>query len=127
MLKPNAMKQKIGSGGTVFGLFGSIPHPSAVDLIGAAGYDFVILDAEHVLVNPETLENMIRAAEAAGLTALVRVPDSAPNTILRVLDAGAQGVVVPHVNNAEEAARIVKASRYYPLGMRSLNGGRPAD
>lgn len=126
MLKPNRVKQKVAAGEAVYGLFCSIPHPTLVEMIGAADYDFVIIDAEHVLINPETLENMIRAAEVAGLTAFVRVPDKAPNTILKVLDAGAQGVVVPHVRNAEEAREIVKASRYFPQGERSLNGGRPA-
>jgi 4-hydroxy-2-oxoheptanedioate aldolase len=127
MLRENLLKKKLHAGDTVFGLFCSIPHPALVDMIAAAGYDFVIIDTEHVLINPETLEHMLRAADAAGITALVRVPDAAPNTILRVLDAGAQGVVIPHVSTPELAEAAVRASRYHPLGMRSLNGGRPAD
>lgn len=114
------------AGETSFGLFCSIPHPALVEMIGDAGYDFVILDTEHAHVNPETLEHLIRAAEVAGLTPLVRVADGAPNTILKALDAGAQGVVVPHVRTKEEAENIVRAARYFPLGERSLNGGRNA-
>lgn len=94
-------------------------------MIGCADFDFVIIDTEHVLMNPETLENMIRAAETAQVTPLVRVGDSQPGTILRVLDSGAQGVVVPNVQSREEAERIVQYSRYYPQGTRSLNSGRP--
>ncbi|ASS74026.1 siderophore biosynthesis protein SbnG [Tumebacillus algifaecis] len=127
MLRENVLKRKLQQGETVFGLICSVPHPTMVEMIAAADYDFVIIDTEHVLINPETLENMLRAADASGITALVRVQDAAPNTILRVLDAGAHGVVVPHVRTKEEAEAIVKASRYYPQGMRSLNGGRPAD
>ncbi|WP_410513169.1 aldolase/citrate lyase family protein [Paenibacillus sp. BR2-3] len=125
MLGDNALKRKLLEGKAVYGLFCSIPSPIMVEMIGCAGFDFVIIDTEHVLINPETLENMIRAAETTHITPLVRVADANPGTILRVLDAGAQGVVVPHVQSKEEAENIVRFSRYYPLGTRSLNSGRP--
>lgn len=125
MLRKNRLKEKVRNKEEAFGLFCSIPSPIIVEMIGCADYDFVIIDTEHVLINPETLENMIRAGEAAGLTVLVRVPDDNPGNILRALDGGAQGVVVPHVESKEQAEKIVKASRYYPHGTRSLNGGRP--
>ncbi|MFD2371609.1 HpcH/HpaI aldolase/citrate lyase family protein [Brevibacillus sp. GCM10020057] len=125
MLQENALKRKLRAGETVFGLFCSIPAPIVVEMIGCAEFDFVIIDCEHVSINPETLENMIRAAECARITPLVRVADAQPGTILRALDSGAQGVVVPHVQSREQAEHIVRCSRYYPLGMRSLNSGRP--
>ncbi|WP_139490120.1 HpcH/HpaI aldolase family protein [Brevibacillus dissolubilis] len=125
MLRTNTLKQKIQAGHPAFGLFCSIPSPTMVEMIGCADFDFVIIDTEHVLINPETLENMIRAADAAHLTPLVRVADANPGTILRALDSGAQGIVVPHVQSREQAEAIVRASRYYPEGMRSLNSGRP--
>lgn len=124
MLQTNQLKQALANGKTVFGLLNSIPSPLAVEMIGYAGYDFVILDMEHVCVNPETLENMVRAAECAGVTPLVRVPNAAPENILRALDCGAQGVVVPHVSNRLDAEQAVAASRYYPLGRRGISGGR---
>lgn len=125
MLRKNALKDKLQQGKTVYGLFCSIPSPVMVEMIGCAEFDFVIIDTEHVLINPETLENMIRAAETVNITPLVRVADDNPGTILRVLDSGAQGVVVPHVHSREQAENIVRFSRYYPLGTRSLNSGRP--
>lgn len=124
MLQTNKLKARLREGQTVFGLLGSLPLPLMAEMIGYAGYDFVILDLEHVGTNPETLENQIRAAECAGLTALVRVPSAAPDTILRVLDAGALGVVVPHVRNRSEAEAAVAACRYHPLGGRGISGGR---
>ena len=124
MLQTNQLKRALADGKTVFGLLNSIPSPLLVEMIGHAGYDFVILDMEHVCVNPETLENMVRAAECAGTTPLVRVPDAAPAAILRALDCGAQGIVVPHVRNAAQAAQAVAASRYHPLGTRGISGGR---
>lgn len=126
MLRRNTLKQALLSRRPVAGLFCSTPAPLVVEMIGCAGFDFVILDTEHVLVNPETLANMIRAAEGVGLTVLVRVPAGSPDMILQVLDAGAQGVVVPRVNRADDIARAVQASRYHPHGCRGLNGGRMA-
>lgn len=125
MLKHNTLKQKIQSGETVFGLFCSIPSPSAVEIIGEAGFDFVIIDTEHVMVNPETLENMIRAAEGVGLTPFVRVSDNHPKQILKILDAGAQGIVLPMIEHADEVRQVVAACKYHPEGQRSLNAGRP--
>jgi staphyloferrin B biosynthesis citrate synthase len=119
------LKQKLAGKQPAFGLFCSMPSPVAVELIGEADFDFVIIDTEHVLVNPETLENMIRAAEAVGVTPLVRVSDIDPKEILRALDGGAQGIVVPRVENGAEMRRIVAACKYHPAGSRSLNGGRP--
>ncbi|MDF2958839.1 MAG: siderophore biosynthesis protein SbnG [Paenibacillus sp.] len=108
----------------MFGMIGSIPSPVVVEMVGCAGFDFIIIDTEHVQVNPETLEHMIRAAEAVELTALVRVSEAHPKEILRALDAGAMGIVVPHVETGEQAEQIVRACKYGPVGNRSLNSGR---
>ena len=124
MLKLNRLKQKLGEGATVHGLLNSMPSALMVEMIAYAGYDFVILDMEHVCVNPETLEHMLRAAECAGLPALVRVPAGSVDAITRVLDAGAQGVVLPHIRTADDARSAVLASRYHPLGQRGISGGR---
>lgn len=124
MLQANQLKASLATGRDVFGLINSLPLPLMTEMIGYAGFDFVILDLEHVGVNPQTLENMIRAAECAGTTTLVRVPHSAPDVILRVLDAGAQGIVVPHVRNRTEAELAVASTRYHPLGTRGIAGGR---
>lgn len=124
MLQTNRLKQALHTEQPLFGMINSVPAPLLVEMLGYAGYDFVLLDLEHVGVNPETLENLVRAAECAGVTALVRVPGAFPEIILKVLDCGAQGIVVPHVRNAEEATRAVSASRYCPAGSRGISGGR---
>lgn len=124
MLQTNKLRTRLAAGQRVYGLINSIPAPLLVEMIGYAGYDFVILDLEHVGVDPQTLENMIRAAESCGLTPLVRVPGIQPDTILRVLDAGAMGIVVPRVQDSEQARQAVRASRYHPLGERGISGGR---
>lgn len=124
MLRANAVKEKLAAGEDVYGLFCAIPEPVLVEMIGCAGYDFVILDTEHTLVNPQQLENLVRAAEAVGLTPFVRVPEADPGAVLRALDAGAMGVVVPHVRQRSDVDDAIRAARYHPEGMRSLNGGR---
>lgn len=124
MMMSLSLKDKLRQGQTVYGLFNSIPHPLIIEMIAASGYDFVIIDTEHTAINDETLENMIRAAETAGITPLVRVSQSIERDIIKVLDMGARGIVVPHVESRKRAEDIVKLSRYYPEGMRSLNGGR---
>jgi 2-keto-3-deoxy-L-rhamnonate aldolase RhmA len=118
----NALRQKT----PVFGIFCFIPVPQMIELIAGAGFDFVVIDNEHTLINPETLENMLRAADASGIPALVRVPSSATAEIARVLDAGAHGVVLPRVRTREQAAAAVRLSRYAPAGDRGLAAGRSA-
>ncbi len=108
----------------VYGLFVATPSPAMVEMVAAAGYDVAIIDAEHALLSPETLQHMIRAAEASGVVPWVRVPEHDPGFVLRALDAGATGIVVPHVRTRGDLEQVVAAARYAPEGRRSLNGGR---
>ncbi|MFC5695536.1 HpcH/HpaI aldolase/citrate lyase family protein [Pseudomonas sp. GCM10022186] len=125
MLRINQLKRKLGAGQAAYGVICSIPSPAAIELIAEAAFDFVIIDMEHVLINPETVENMIRTAEAYDLTPLVRVADLNPKTLLRLLDGGAQGIVLPMIESPEQLANAIAACKYHPLGRRSLNAGRP--
>jgi 4-hydroxy-2-oxoheptanedioate aldolase len=124
MLQANKLRARLTAGDRVYGLINSIAAPLLVEMIGHAGFDFVVIDLEHVGVNPQTLEDLIRAAECCGLTALVRVPGVEPGTILRALDAGALGIVVPRVQDEAQAREAVRAARYHPLGQRGISGGR---
>ncbi|NWA64262.1 siderophore biosynthesis protein SbnG, partial [Pantoea sp. B9002] len=109
MLRTNRLKQKLATGQVVHGLISSIPSPAAIELIAEAGFDFVIIDMEHVLINPETVEHMIRTAEAYDLTPLARVADLDPKTLLRLLDGGAQGIVLPMVECPVQLAAAIAA------------------
>ncbi len=124
MLRPNTVRAKLNAGDEVYGLFCAIPSPVLVEMIGCAGYDFVILDTEHSLVDPQQLENLIRAAEAVDVTPFVRVAEADPAILLRCLDAGAMGVVIAHVRRRADVDAAIRAARYAPEGMRSLGGGR---
>ncbi|MBR2564880.1 MAG: siderophore biosynthesis protein SbnG [Paenibacillus sp.] len=124
-MRINTLKEKIARKQEVFGLFVSIPHPIIIEMIGHANYDFVIIDLEHTSTSMETVEELIRAAEGVGLTPLVRIPKVERTEILKVLDCGAQGIVIPHVETLAQVKETVHHAYYHPLGMRSLNSGRP--
>ncbi|POR26385.1 HpcH/HpaI aldolase family protein [Paenibacillus polymyxa] len=124
-MRTNTLKEKIERKQSVFGLFVSIPHPVIIEMIGHAEYDFVIIDLEHAAPNMESVEELVRAAELAGMTPLVRISKVERVEILKVLDCGAQGIVIPHVEQREQVEEAVRHAYYHPLGMRSLNSGRP--
>lgn len=126
-MQTNKTKAKLSEGKVVFGAIISRYAPDLVELFGAIGYDFVMLDCEHGPMDLDQLEHMVRAAEVFGITPIARVPDHADATILRFLDRGVQGVIVPHVNTREEAEAVAKAARYYPEGHRGVGGGRAHD
>ena len=108
----------------VIGTFAAIPHPVAIEVTAAAGLDFLCIDAEHSQIDRELIENLVRAADAHQVPALVRVPSHAPEWIASVLDSGAAGVLVPRVSTAAQARAAVMATRYPPIGERGVGPGR---
>ncbi|MCE9686861.1 aldolase/citrate lyase family protein [Shewanella sp. AS16] len=124
MLGTNSLKAKLAGNEVVFGMLNSVPTPVVIEMLACAGYDFVLLDTEHVLHGDENLAHCIRAAESAGITPLVRVADANPAVIGRLLDAGAQGIVVSRVTDVDTARLAIAASKYPPLGHRGISGGR---
>jgi 2-keto-3-deoxy-L-rhamnonate aldolase RhmA len=125
-MRPNRLKRALQAGSMQFGTFVTSSDPQIVEAIGYAGCDFVILDMEHTAIDYGHLPALCAAAENAGMTPLVRVGACEPNPILRVLDSGAFGVIAPHVRRKEDAAALVAACRYPPLGIRGVNGGTRA-
>src|SRR5215510_5165959 len=126
MNKTNRMKAKLKAGEPAFGVSVMIPSPQIVEMVGAAGFDWVLLDCEHGTLTLESVELMAMAAEAAGITAIARPMTSSPEHILQVLDRGVMGVQVPHVITAEDARRVISAVKYHPLGSRGLAAGTRA-
>jgi 2-keto-3-deoxy-L-rhamnonate aldolase RhmA len=126
-MRPNTTKQKLREGRTVMGAIIGEYAPVALEMTGALGFDFVMIDCEHGSMTLDQVENLVRASEAFDLTPLARVPDHEPSTILRFLDRGVQGIIVPHVNTAEQALAVTRAARYYPDGERSIGSTRAHD
>lgn len=114
------MKAKLSRGEVARGVSIMIPSPQIVEMIGLLGFDWVLLDCEHGTMTVESVELMVLAAEAAGITALARPRSRDPEAILEVLERGVAGVQVPHVSTAEQARSVVDAVKYHPVGSRSL-------
>lgn len=114
------MRQKLAAREPAMGPLINFDSPWLVDICGASGFDFVLIDCEHGPMAPQGVEAMIRAAEAAGISAIVRVPANVPHEILRYLDIGAVGVKVPRVESAQDARAAASAARYPPRGDRGL-------
>jgi 4-hydroxy-2-oxoheptanedioate aldolase len=120
------MKDKLSRGEAAFGLSVMIPSPQVVESAAAMGFDWVMIDCEHGTVGLEALELMIMAAEASGVTPIVRPRTNSAADILQCMDRGAMGVQVPHVNTAERARAAVEAVKFHPRGSRSLAVGTRA-
>jgi 4-hydroxy-2-oxoheptanedioate aldolase len=123
---PNKAKQTLQAGGTVIGPFVPFDAPGLVEILGYCGFDYIVLDAEHGALDPHHIEGLTRAAELAGATPIVRVPANDPRIILRYMDVGPQGLLIPWCQSAAEARAAVEAVKYYPEGRRGLAGVRAA-
>lgn len=120
----NKLKENLRDGKVQIGAFVTAPCPEVVEVLGVAGFDFVILDTEHTASGIETVVHMMRSAEIYGMSPVVRVYDDNPKLISRYEDIGAYGIQVPMVHTAEQAERIVRAARFTPSGVRGMSGGR---
>ncbi len=126
-MRANTVKAKLRAGETVFGVFVGFPSPQVVEMVGLAGFDFAMIDAEHGPLSEGDVYTMCLAADAAGVVPIVRVPRNEPATILRFLDVGPLGLHVPQINTPEEAEAVVQAVKYQPRGMRGVAGMRASD
>ncbi len=118
MFRENWLKSRLRAGRKSLGLWLAMGSPAAAEIVGLAGYDFALIDLEH---GPGDIENAVaqmQAMSAAPTTALVRVATNDHIYIRRALDAGAEGIMVPMVESAGEAAAAVAACRFPPRGIR---------
>lgn len=120
----NPLKEKLGQGEAVVGIFVPMPSPEVVEIVAMAGFGFVLFDAEHGRVGPENVYPMILAAESRGVPTVVRVGQNDRQVILKYLDLGIGGVMIPQTNTVEAAQAAIAAMRYHPDGVRGLAGGR---
>jgi len=107
-----------------FGTWLTIPHPSVAELMVRAGFEWITVDLEHSPIGLESASELIRTIDLAGARPFVRVGNHDANVIKRVMDAGAHGVIASTVNTPSEAAAIVAAVKYPPLGTRGVGLSR---
>lgn len=116
----NKLKRKLQNGEKPIGMFFDTASEYLMECLGRTGLDFVIIDNEHSPIEAETSARLIRIAELSGLTPLCRVRDSSRPAILKLLDVGAQGLIIPNVHTVEQVRDIISYARFYPIGQRGF-------
>src|SRR3954470_9647637 len=111
-MKPNRMKEKLQGRRPVLGCSLMFPSPQLVEMLGHAGFDWVLLDCEHGSLGLADVEVMAMAADAGGITAIARPRSNAAGDIAAVMDRGVAGVQIPHIDTAADARRAVAAVKF---------------
>src|SRR5271169_4857698 len=112
MFRPNALKARLAAGDAVFGAWVGSGWPTNAEILGHIGFDFLVIDQEHGLASIGDAAAALRAAEASG------APWNDPDWLKRILNAGAEAVMIPSVETAAEATAAVRSCRYPPQGIR---------
>ncbi len=120
-MKTNPVKKALQAGSVVIGSEVSrFRCPDISRIYARAGFDFVFIDMEHTAFSLETVADMVQAARGSGIVPIVRVPQAEYAFVARVLDAGAQGIIVPRVNTPAQVEQLVSWVRYPPAGIRGF-------
>src|SRR3989338_4591777 len=120
-----AMRRKIFSAKTrALGAWTSLVHPSITEIFTRAGVDFIGIDLEHSTISQEQAQRIIAAAQAGGIACLPRVASHNGEQIKRMLDSGADGVIVPNVSSREEVEKLIDWCKYPPAGQRNYRIAR---
>jgi 4-hydroxy-2-oxoheptanedioate aldolase len=119
----NPAKKKLAAGGVVTLVMGDY-SPDMCEFLGSLGFDAVMGEMEHFTTSWDDIANMSRACDLWGMMSMVRINRNDPALITRTLDCGANGIMVPHVNTAEEARAVAVGAKYGPEGIRGQFGGR---
>src|SRR5260370_21814814 len=115
-----SLRERWRSGESTVGGWGTIPRTWTAELAARSGHDWVVVDTQHGLIGDDVMLPMLQAITAGGVPSFVRVPWNEPGTIMKALDAGAGGVIVPMINSVAAAEGAVPPSRHPPSGFRSL-------
>jgi len=120
-VRTNKLRETLRSGKIALGTCVDNYSPSTVEVAGYSGLDFVRIDTEYSWRSDDSLENMIRAATIADVTALVRITKGNPYLVSKVLQAGAGAVLVSDIDSYQEAQEVVRASKFAPKGVRGYS------
>lgn len=119
VVPPNRIKQALSDGQSVVGtMLLEFRQPGVMPLLANAGFDFVIIDNEHGVFNIETIVDLTRTGRHVGLTPIVRITDVTYAEVAHTLDAGAQGIMIPRIVDAQQVRDAVQFMKYPPQGIR---------
>lgn len=116
----NILKEKLASGIRPIGTFFELGSESVIEALGRTGLDFLIIDNEHGPFEAERSADFVRAAELAGIAPLARIRETSRPAVLKLLDVGAQGIIVPDVHSADQVRTLVDYAKFAPLGKRGF-------
>jgi 4-hydroxy-2-oxoheptanedioate aldolase len=116
-----SMRERLDGPRPLFGTWVKQDAGDVIETLGSAGFDYIVLDGEHGEFDLGALPDLIRAIDVTGAGSLVRTAYSSPKEILRALDAGAQGIMVPNIESADQARVACNAARYAPTGTRGAS------
>lgn len=119
---PNALVERLKTKKSIIGMQCFTGSAALVEIMGYSGFDWVSIDMEHTSISFADVENLTRAAQVSGMLPLVRVADIEPLLIMKALDSGAAGVIVPHVQTADDLKFAVAAAKFAPEGERGKCG-----
>lgn len=126
MNKVFSLRERILNKEVVVGMFYKLNSQAIAEMIGNAGFDFIIVDTEHSNYSSYDVEGVIRAAECVGMSSVIRIREAIPEDVLHALDSGADGVQIPSITSTESAFDVCKSSKYYPEGNRGLSTNQRA-
>ena len=115
------IKEKLQFGEEVYGTWCMLPSPEVIDVIAKSGLDFVIIDMEHGSMDYTTAQRMTTSAQSEGCSAIIRTPRKDASNILKSLDIGSDGIIIPHVNSKSDVDNCIQYSKYPPIGNRSYS------
>jgi 2-dehydro-3-deoxyglucarate aldolase len=115
-----SLKNKLKKNKLTIGSWIMMGHPMSIEVLALAGFEWLVIDIEHTPIDLETVQSLIRTIQASDMKALVRVSKNEEVIIKRVLDIGADGIIVPMVNSKEDAKRAVNYAKYPPIGKRGV-------
>ena len=118
------IKSKLKNKELSIGSWLTIPHQAIVEIFSSAGFDWLAIDMEHSAIGIESINNLIGHIQGNGMQALVRVSKNEEVVIKRVLDAGAEGVIIPMICNRQDAEHAIEYVKYPPEGKRGVGLNR---
>lgn len=119
-IRVNKFKQQILNGQKNYGIWNGIPHSYVAEICAGAGFDWVCIDAEHAPFNLSSIVQNLQAIQSHDVSAIIRIPSADPILIKQLMDAGAQSIITPMIESADQAELIARAMLYPPKGIRGV-------
>jgi 2-dehydro-3-deoxyglucarate aldolase len=121
---PNSLKDKLSNKSLTIGSWVTIPSTEIIEILSTAGFEWLVIDLEHTSITLSEAKNLIQTIQANGMNALVRVSSNNETEIKKVLDIGANGIIVPMIKSKEEIEQAVSFTQYPPNGVRGVGLNR---